>query len=175
MQQRRLEPDVYSFNAAIRACGKSGQWEKALQLLDEMQQRRLEPDVISFNAAISACEKSFHHREADDLYQKAGIAGFYSHFVISDLNQLDLHGASQELANVIVRNFLKKLRSGCQSAEDFVIITGQGHNSAGAPVLRTSVRSYLREVDGPTISEVSSNPGCFILKKVSIEEWLSKF
>ena len=95
----------------ISACKKCGQWEKALQLLDEMQQRRLEPDVISFNAAISACEKSFHHREADRLYQEAGIAGFYSHFVISDLNQLDLHGASQELANVILRNFLMNIRS----------------------------------------------------------------
>ena len=174
MESHGHTPDIYSFNSAISACEKGEQWEKALQLLDEMQQRRLEPDVISFNAAISACEKSFRHREADHLYQKAGIAGFYSHFLISDLNRLDLHGASQELANVILRNVLNELRSGCQSAEDFVIITGQGHNSAGAPVLRTSVRSYLREVAGPTISEVSSNPGCFILTKVSIEEWLSK-
>ena len=42
----------------ISACKKGGQWEKALQQLDEMQQRRLEPDVISFNAAIRACEKA---------------------------------------------------------------------------------------------------------------------
>merc|ERR1712054_276066 len=108
MQQRRLEPDVISFSAAISACEKDGQWEKALQMLDEIQQRRLEPNVISFNAAISACEKSLHHREADRLYQEAGIAGFYSQFLISDLNRLDLHGASQQLANVIVRNFLTR-------------------------------------------------------------------
>ncbi len=56
MQQRRLEPDVIRYNAAISAYEKGGQWEKALQLLDEMQQRRLEPDVISFNAALSACK-----------------------------------------------------------------------------------------------------------------------
>ena len=51
------KPNIHCFSAAISACGKCGQWEKALQLLDEMQQRRLEPDVISFSAAISACEK----------------------------------------------------------------------------------------------------------------------
>ena len=53
MPQRRLDPDVISFSAAISACEKSEQWEKALELLDEMQQRKLEPDVISFSAAIS--------------------------------------------------------------------------------------------------------------------------
>merc|ERR1712196_28 len=108
-------------------------------------------------------------------YQEAVVAGFYSHFLISDLNRLYLHGASQELSNAILRNFLMNIRSGCQSAEDFVIITGQGHNSADAPVLRNSVRSYLRDVDEPTITEVSCNPGRFILSKVSIEEWRCKW
>ena len=48
---------MISNSAAINACEKGGEWEKALELQDEMQQRRLEPDVISFNAAVSACEK----------------------------------------------------------------------------------------------------------------------
>jgi len=66
MKQRRLEPDVCSFNAAMSACEKGGQWEKTLQLLDKMQQLH-KPDpgeavrfnryVITFNAAMSACEK----------------------------------------------------------------------------------------------------------------------
>jgi len=32
-----VAPNVISFNAAISACGKSGRWERALSLLDEMR------------------------------------------------------------------------------------------------------------------------------------------
>jgi len=46
-----------SFSAAISACGKGEQRERALELLDEMGTRGLRPDVISYSAAISACEK----------------------------------------------------------------------------------------------------------------------
>ena len=47
-----VAPDVYSFNAAISACEKGGQWERALSLLDEMRSAGVEPDVYSFNAAL---------------------------------------------------------------------------------------------------------------------------
>ena len=57
MRQRGLEPDVITYSAAISACEKGSQWERALELLDEMRQRGLEPDVITYSAAISACEK----------------------------------------------------------------------------------------------------------------------
>ena len=57
MQQRLLDPDVISFNAAISACEKGEQWQQALGMLSEMQQRQREPSVISFSAAISTCEK----------------------------------------------------------------------------------------------------------------------
>ena len=38
----------------ISTCAKSGQWEKALELFDEMKQG-LEPDVITYSALIVAC------------------------------------------------------------------------------------------------------------------------
>ena len=49
-----MEPDVISFSAAISACEKAAQWERALELLEEMPTRGVKPDVISFNATISA-------------------------------------------------------------------------------------------------------------------------
>ena len=50
-----INPDVISFNTAISACANGGQWEKALNLLQELMNRGIEPDIICFNAAISAC------------------------------------------------------------------------------------------------------------------------
>ena len=36
MQDRGVQPNVISFSAAISACEKGGQWERALELLEEM-------------------------------------------------------------------------------------------------------------------------------------------
>ena len=52
-----MSPDVITFNAAISACEKGSQTNKAFSLLVGMRRQALSPDVISFNAAISACEK----------------------------------------------------------------------------------------------------------------------
>ncbi|CAN0423577.1 unnamed protein product, partial [Scytosiphon promiscuus] len=46
------------YNAAISACGKSGQWHRSKELLSIMRERGVPPDLISFNSAIDACGKS---------------------------------------------------------------------------------------------------------------------
>jgi pentatricopeptide repeat domain-containing protein 1 len=51
-QAKGLEPDVITYNATTSACKKGGQWEKALQLLEEMRAKGLEPDVITYAAVI---------------------------------------------------------------------------------------------------------------------------
>lgn len=64
--RRRIQPDVAVYNAAISACGKNGQWERALELLADLSKAgaasspagrglRLAPDVISYNATIAVC------------------------------------------------------------------------------------------------------------------------
>ncbi|CAN0004594.1 unnamed protein product, partial [Scytosiphon promiscuus] len=67
-----LAPDVVLYNAAIEACGKSGQWERALQLLAEVWEAGLSPTVahqqrpqqlprlllplqVTYNSAIACC------------------------------------------------------------------------------------------------------------------------
>ena len=57
MRAAGVQPNVISFNAAISACEKGGQCERALALLGDMRAAGVQPDVISFSAAISACEK----------------------------------------------------------------------------------------------------------------------
>ena len=53
-----LEPNLITYNAAISACEKGKQPDKALELLEETQRKGMEPGSITYNAASSACEKS---------------------------------------------------------------------------------------------------------------------
>ena len=53
-----------SYSAAISACEKGHEWQRALQLLEEMATAGVAPNVYSYSAAISACEKGARWEEA---------------------------------------------------------------------------------------------------------------
>lgn len=50
-----LEPDGFTFSAAISCCGSGGRWEEALNLINTMKQGgpRMQPNKIAYTAAIS--------------------------------------------------------------------------------------------------------------------------
>eukprot|EP00975_Prorocentrum_lima_P048631 10175438-Prorocentrum_lima.AAC.1 len=50
-----MEANIISYNAAISACEKGGEWVRALELLVGMVDAKVEASVISYNAAITAC------------------------------------------------------------------------------------------------------------------------
>lgn len=50
-------PNAYSYNAAISACGRAGDWERAVALIGKMNRQGIQPNAVSFNSAISACGK----------------------------------------------------------------------------------------------------------------------
>lgn len=54
---RRFRRLQYCYNAAISACGKSGQWQRSKELLVAMREKGVRPDLISYNSAIDACGK----------------------------------------------------------------------------------------------------------------------
>ena len=89
MREEGIEPDGFTYTTAITACGKAGQWERALDLLDDMggvhpQQRQqqqkeedgvcvgvgIAPDVAAINAAISACARAGQVEIALDLLDR---------------------------------------------------------------------------------------------------------
>ena len=74
MRASDVIPNVYSFNAAISACGKAGQWERATSLLDDMFATNVTPDVYSFSAAIQACAAGRQPAVALRIFEAADSA-----------------------------------------------------------------------------------------------------
>jgi pentatricopeptide repeat protein len=57
LQARGLAPDSISYNLAIQSCTKSGQYEQALQLLEEMELKfGIKPTVVTYQFALAACK-----------------------------------------------------------------------------------------------------------------------
>lgn len=52
MRADGLQPSTINYNLALRALGKGGDWERAMDLLDEMEALDVVRDERTFGAAI---------------------------------------------------------------------------------------------------------------------------
>ena len=68
-------PDVCSFNTAMGACGKAGQWEEALRLLSELSEFGLSPDATSYNTAAAACARAEKWDRAAEIINRGREVG----------------------------------------------------------------------------------------------------
>lgn len=68
-------PDLCSFNTAMGACGKAGQWEEALRLLSELSDFGLSPDATSYNTAAAACARAEKWDRAAEMLNRGREAG----------------------------------------------------------------------------------------------------
>ena len=65
MPKAQIQQDVISYNAAVSACEKGGQWQEALALFEGMSSVQLQPNLISFNALFDnqeICASEFASR-----------------------------------------------------------------------------------------------------------------
>lgn len=62
-----IKKNTFHYNSMISVCEKVRDYNKALQLLDEMQRKGVEKNEVTFSSAISACEKCGQWRKALDL------------------------------------------------------------------------------------------------------------
>mmetsp|Transcript_167486 Transcript_167486/g.537854 ORF Transcript_167486/g.537854 Transcript_167486/m.537854 type:complete len:91 (+) Transcript_167486:1-273(+) len=56
MASAHVELDTITYNAAVSACEKCGEWDHAVQILVEMASAHVELDAITYNAEVSAYE-----------------------------------------------------------------------------------------------------------------------
>ena len=170
----RLKPDVITMSAAISACEKGGQWAKALELLESMESRGLEPNVITMSAAIEALVASGLQERACAMFDDGLARGFFGSVFVSD-TKIDLHDCSVAVAQTALSCFLRDLNGVDMAAQkqcDVVVITGRGNRSEGEAVLPNAMRAFFVDTRGPRITEVPENPGCFILRREALVDWL---
>jgi pentatricopeptide repeat domain-containing protein 1 len=70
VREGRVKPNNFHFCAAISACGRAKQCDKAMALFEQMQQLNVKPDEFTCTAAISACEKGKKWETAVALLQR---------------------------------------------------------------------------------------------------------
>jgi pentatricopeptide repeat protein len=98
-----VEPEVITCSAAISACEKGGQWEKVLQLLEEMRAKGVKPDVTTYAAVIGAVVDQL--TAARGLLKKALALGVFAKPVWTSVGswKLDLQEHSEGSAVTAVR------------------------------------------------------------------------
>ena len=58
MPSAGVRPDVYSFTAAIAACSRAGQSERAISIFKAMCGSHVAANAISFNVVLAACQRA---------------------------------------------------------------------------------------------------------------------
>ena len=69
MAARGAAPDTVAYTAVMDCCGKAGQWEVALSLLQEMKDAGPVPDRMTYNTAMDACAKGGQWQRALEILQ----------------------------------------------------------------------------------------------------------
>jgi len=70
MLGEEVQRDTITFNIAISACEKGGQWKQALAPSRRMRCERVQQNTITYRAAISDCEKGGQWQKALELFER---------------------------------------------------------------------------------------------------------
>mmetsp|Transcript_2332 Transcript_2332/g.4718 ORF Transcript_2332/g.4718 Transcript_2332/m.4718 type:complete len:409 (-) Transcript_2332:113-1339(-) len=70
-----VEPTVVTFNAVMSATVKSGRWQEAAPLLEEMAARGIVPNTVTYNIIIAACERGGQWEKAVQVFERMKESG----------------------------------------------------------------------------------------------------
>jgi len=59
-----IKPNAHCYSAAVNACEKGGQWQRALELFQQMQDNHVQPTTITCTSVVSACKVCGQWQEA---------------------------------------------------------------------------------------------------------------
>ena len=70
MEDAGIKRNTITYNAAIQACERGGEWEEAIRLFHVMQKVKLPQDTITYNSLVRACEKGGQWQKAFDFMKQ---------------------------------------------------------------------------------------------------------
>ena len=76
MGDKGIDADAKTYTAAIDACAKDGQWQRALSVLDDMLDKNIAANVITYSAVMNACYSQRIDLACVKLYAYASRKGF---------------------------------------------------------------------------------------------------
>jgi pentatricopeptide repeat protein len=168
-----MQPNVITMSAAISACEKGGQWERAVTLFESLTGLGVQPNVVTMSAVVEALDKVRKWERAMAVIDEGTSRGLFD-FVWVSKSIVDLHKCPAAVARAVIGCLLRDLSASRRVVCDITIVTGQGNRSEGEAVLPQEARYFLNSFSGPTPCEVPGSPGHFVLTKSSIQRWFLK-
>ena len=122
-----MEPNTITYNAAISACGKGGEWQRAMATYCDALRGHLITDSVSCNSILDALHGRSH---AKVFFDRAMEVGTYSFVTALGVDRLNLHDCSPGSAALLVRWWILKVLpvqqwTGMRPSR-FQIVTGWG-------------------------------------------------
>ena len=150
------EPDTALANAAISACDRGGQWQKALEYFDKMDQMKISRDAITYSATISSLGKGKQWEGALRVFDHMKKSGIRADVVTccSLINALEKSG-QWEMAEALFYHMKGGAHSDGTGVQD-AWSTPQGGSSSALPDF-TSPNSVLKTVVRHNSGMPSSN------------------
>ena len=111
MKFEGLARETISFDGALSALSKAGDWSLLLELLKWMKLDGLEKSYVTYRLAIDTLDKARKYSYIDEIYLESLRSGFYSPWVKKS-RQLDLRGFSTALAKVAMKIVLMAIFEG---------------------------------------------------------------
>jgi len=199
LQVEGLQPDLICYNTLLSGARRSNDWKWGLKIMADMLASNVKPDMITISNLMEVLEKNSQDKEADALFEEALKQGLI--FGPSSLDmtwEVDVSRLPPLVAKHAVRHKLKKLKKSHQSHDDalmkdleqindLVFITGTGKtffnpnsgkksNIKSSGSYQVSSKSYIYDLLchdfglKPTVPK--SLPGCLVISKKVLHEWL---
>jgi pentatricopeptide repeat protein len=194
MQQQHIVLEVITDNRVINACQKGGNWQLAVELLQELREAGLQPGDITYGIVIDALHVANKYDKAEQLYLEMQERGLVlSHWSTRDKGKLDFHDFTEGMAAaamkivlcdiVLCRATARKSNSSDSNSASYVhpihydlhIITGQAmhRQHKDGSVLQPLIMNMLKQLN-IECSINKRNTGMVTVKSSALQEYAAR-
>lgn len=70
INEAKIQPNMKTYNALIRLCGRNGLFKESLELFDELQKTGNRPSLLTFNSLLSSSVRAQQPKKTFELFEK---------------------------------------------------------------------------------------------------------